>query len=351
MQTKLKHVRIAGISVAVPKNSQKIIESEYQTESLRKRFVAATGIENRRICLPEQYVSDLAYAAADRLIDELGWERSEIDSLIFVTQTPDMPLPATACVLQNRLKLSQECSAFDVNQGCAGYPYGLHIAGCQLRSQGPKKAILIVGDTAGKINLPSRAATTAPLFGDAVSATALEWSENAAPMYFQFGTDGAGWDVIMAHRPGGNPPMKKDKFLYEELPDGTIRVGGNFRLQGENVFNFSTRIAPDAVRNILSYSKQSVETIDYFVFHQANKMINDVVRKRLKLEPERVPSSLAQFGNTSSASIPVTMQLHCKEELVSKPLSFILCGFGVGLSWATVHYQTDRIVMPELVEI
>jgi 3-oxoacyl-[acyl-carrier-protein] synthase-3 len=351
MQTTLNHVRIAGISTAVPKNNQKIIESEYQTESTRKRFIAATGIENRRSCLPEQYVSDLAYAAADRLIDELGWDRSEIDSLILVTQTPDMPLPATACVLQDRLGLSKECSAFDVNQGCAGYPYGLHIAGCQLRSQGPKRAILIVGDTAGKINLPSRDATTAPLFGDAVSATALEWSENATPMYFQFGTDGAGWDVIMARRPGGNPPMNKENFLYEELPDGTIRVGGNFRLQGENVFNFSTRIAPEAVKNMLSYSAQPIESIDYFVFHQANKMINDVVRKRLKLENERVPSSLAQFGNTSSASIPVTMQLHCKEDLVSKPLSFILCGFGVGLSWATVHCQTDRIVMPELVEI
>lgn len=351
MQTTLNHVRIAGISVAVPKNSQKIIESEYQTESLRKRFVTATGIENRRVCLPEQYVSDLAYAAADRLIDELGWDRTEVDSLVFVTQTPDMPLPATACVVQNRLALSQECSAFDVNQGCAGYPYGLHIAGCQLRSQGPKKAILLVGDTAGKINLPSMAAKTAPIFGDAVSATALEWSESAAPMHFHFGTDGAGWDVIMARRPGGNPPLDKDNFRYEEISDGTIRVGGNFKLQGENVFNFSTRIAPDAVRSMLSYSKQSAETIDYFVLHQANKMINEVIRKRLKLDYERVPSSLAQFGNTSSASIPVTMQLHCKEDLVSKPLSLILCGFGVGLSWGTVYCQTDRIVMPELVEI
>ncbi len=351
MQTTLNHVRIAGISVAVPKNSQKIIESKYETESMRKRFVSATGIENRRICSLEQYVSDLGYAAADRLLNELGWDRSEVDSLIFVTQTPDMALPGTACVVHDRLGLSQECSAFDVNQGCAGYPYGLHIAGCQLRSQGPTKAILLVGDTAGKMSLPSRDTTTAPIFGDAVSATALEWSENTTPMHFHFGTDGSRWDVIMSRRPGGNPPLKKKNFRYDELENGTILVGGNFKLQGEDVFNFSTRVAPDVVKNMLSYSKHPVEAIDYFVFHQANKMINDVIRKRLKLEPERVPSSLAQFGNTSSASIPITMQLQCKEDLVAKPLSLILCGFGVGLSWATVHCQTDKIVMPELVEI
>ncbi len=351
MQTTLNHVRIAGISVAVPKNSQKIIKSEYETESMRKRFVAATGIENRRICLREQYVSDLGYAAADRLLNELGWDRSEVDILIFVTQTPDMSLPGTACVLQDRLGLSQECSAYDINQGCAGYPYGLHIAGSQLRSQGPTKAILLVGDTAGKMSLPSKAAATAPIFGDAVSATALEWSENTAPMHFHFGTDGSGWDVIMARRSGGNPPLSKDSFQYDELDDGTILVGGNFKMEGEDVFNFSTRVAPDVVKKMLSYSKQPIEAIDYFVFHQANKMINDVIRKRLKLEPERAPSSLAQVGNTSSASIPITMQLHCREDLVGKPLNLIFCGFGVGLSWATAHCQTDGIVMPELVEI
>jgi len=351
MQTKLNHVRIAGISIAVPKNNQKIIESAYQTEPLRKRFISATGIENRRVCLPEQYVSDLAYAAADRLIEELEWRRSEVDSLIFVTQTPDMPLPATACVLHDKLALSHECSAFDVNQGCAGYPYGLHIAGSQIHSQGPKKVILVVGDTAGKINLPTRAADTAPIFGDAVSATALEWVENAAPMHFHFGTDGSKWDVIMARRPGGNPPIEKENFRFEELPDGTVNVGENFRLKGEDVFNFSTHIAPIVVRDMLSYSKQSMEEVDYFVFHQANKMINEFIRKRLKLEPERAPSSLAQFGNTSSASIPVTLHSQCKMDLAEKPMNLILCGFGVGLSWATVHCQTDKIVMPEMVEI
>lgn len=351
MQTIINNVRIAGITVAVPKNKQKILESPYETESLRKRFIAATGIENRRICLPDQFASDLAYAATERLLDELQWNRSEIDSLIFVTQTPDLALPATACVLQNRLGLSHQCSTFDVNQGCAGYIYGLHISGCQLRSQGPTKAIVLAGDTAGKVTLPSRMTSTPPMFGDAVSATALEWSENAAPMHFQFGTDGAGWDAIWARRPWGNPPLKKDKFRYDVLDDGTVLVGGNFRLKGEDVFNFSTRIAPEIVDNMLAYSKQSMDSIDYFVFHQANKMINEVIRKRLKLEPEQAPSSLGAFGNTSSASIPITMQLNCREELVSKPLNLILCGFGVGLSWGTVQYQTDRIVMPELVEI
>ncbi len=351
MQTTINNVRIAGIAVAVPKNNQKILESPYENESLRKRFIAATGVENRRICLPDQFASDLAYAAAERLLSDLEWDRSEIDSLIFVTQTPDLSLPATACVLQNRLGLSHQCSAFDVNQGCAGYIYGLHIAGSQLRSQGPKKAIVLAGDTAGKVTLPSKVTSTPPLFGDAVSATVLEWSEIAAPMHFQFGTDGSGWNSIWARRPWGNPPLEKEIFHHDILDDGTVLIGGNFRLKGEDVFNFSTRITPEIVDNMLTYSKQAKESIDYFVFHQANKMINEVIRKRLKLTPAQAPSSLGAFGNTSSASIPITLQLNCREDLISKPLNLILCGFGVGLSWGTVQYKSDRIIMPELVEI
>jgi 3-oxoacyl-[acyl-carrier-protein] synthase-3 len=343
-------VRIAGISLAVPRYSQDVLKCEYKTEELRKRFVKATGIGNRRLCSQDQYTSDLAYAAADRLLNDLGWERSEVDSLILVTQTPDMQLPSTACVLHDRLGLSEECSAFDVNQGCAGYPYGLHIAGSQIRSEGARKVLVLIGDTAGKSKLPSKADTTAPMFGDAMSATALEWSEDADPMYFYFGTDGSGWNVIMSRRPGGNPPLMKNNFDYEELEDGTVLVGGDFILKGEDVFNFSTRIAPDAVNKVLGYSGRSLKDVDYFLFHQANKMINDVIRKRLKLRPEQVPSSLAEFGNTSSASIPITM-LHCREELISKPLNLILCGFGVGLSWATVYCKTGTIIMPELVEI
>ncbi len=336
MQTILENIRIAGLCTAVPRSNHAVIDSQYETESVRKRFIALTGIENRRLCSPNQYASDLAYAAADRLLSELEWDRNDIDVLVFVTQTPDLNLPATACILQDRLGLGQECSAFDVNQGCAGYPYGLHIASSQLRNSGPLRAILLVGDASGKPNLPSRAAQTAPLFGDAVTATALEWSEDAAPMYFVFGTDGSGWDVIMSQRPGGRPPLTKDTFAFEETEDGEIKVRTNSVMKGEDVFNFATAKVPGEIERLLAYSGKEKDSVDYFVFHQANKMINNFISKRLKINSDRAPTSLAEFGNTSSASIPVTMQSCFSDDLADKPLNLVLCGFGVGLSWASV---------------
>jgi len=351
MQTTIENTRIAGLCTAVPRNNQAVIDSQYESESVRKRFMALTGIENRRICSPDQYASDLAYAAADGLLSELDWDPKEIDVLIFVTQTPDLNVPATACILQDRLGLGQECSAFDVNQGCAGYPYGLHIASSQLRKQGPSRAILLVGDASGKPNLPSRAAQSAPIFGDAVTATALEWSDGAAPMYFRFGTDGSGWDVIMSQRPGGKPPLTKDAFEYEETEDGEIKVRTNFVMKGEDVFNFATAKVPGEINRLLEYSEKEKDSVDYFVFHQANKMINNFISKRLKIDSDRVPTSLAEFGNTSSASIPVTMQACFQNDLAHRPLNLVLSGFGVGLSWASVYCQTDGIVVPGLVEI
>ncbi len=335
----------------MPKYSEAVLDGKYETASKRKRFMALSGIENRRLCNQNQYTSDLAYAAAERLLSELGWDRSEIDILILVTQTPDLNIPATACVLQHRLGLSQECSAFDVNQGCAGYPYGLHIAGSQLRKNGPSRALLLVGDTSGKPNIPSRGAKVAPIFGDAVSATALEWSNEAAPMYFRFGTDGSGWDVIMSRRAGGNPPLNKDNFYYEEVEGGQIKISANFKMKGEDVFIFSTAVAPKEIEKLLLFSQKKMEEVDYLILHQANKIINETIRKRLKLDSERVPTSLAGFGNTSSASIPVTMQSCCTNDLVSRPLKLVLCGFGVGLSWASVFCQTDGIVVSDFVEI
>lgn len=351
MQTRLDNIKIVGLCTAMPKHCESVLESQYETESVRKRFSALTGIENRRLCNQDQYTSDLAFAAAQRLLSELGWDRNKIDILIFVTQTPDLSIPATACVLQHRLGLSHECSAFDVNQGCAGYPYGLHIAGSQLKKNGPSRALVLVGDTSGKPNIPSRAALVAPIFGDAVTATALEWSADAPPMYFKFGTDGSGWDFIMSLRPGGNPPLTKQNFLFEELKDGQIKVAANFRMKGEDVFNFSTAVVPKEIEKLLGYCQQKTDEVDYFIFHQANKMINETIRKRLKLDSNKVPSSLARFGNTSSASIPVTMQSCCREDLTNKSLKLILCGFGVGLSWASIFCQTDRIVIPDFVEI
>jgi 3-oxoacyl-[acyl-carrier-protein] synthase-3 len=350
MNALLQHVRIAGIAVAVPKNEEIIADGSYGTPEMRVRFSTMTGIRSRRLCTPDQFCSDLATNAASHLLDELGWDRAEVENLIFITQTPDVEYPATACMIQHRLGLSTNCAAFDVNLGCSGYPYGLHIAGKLTSARAGAKTVLLVGDAAGKPNLSVEREKIPPLFGDAASATALEWCADAAPMHFELHTDGSGWDAITQRRPGGRPGFTTDNFHHEVIGN-EVRISSYQQMKGEDVFNFSVRTAPRVVESTLSTVGWAKETVDAFVFHQANRLINETIRKRLGLRPEHVPSTLERFGNTSSCTIPLTLVEALGTHLRNGHQRLILCGFGVGLSWGTVACELDRIVCPELIEL
>lgn len=349
MESIVNNVRMAGLCVAVPRHEQSVGESGYGTPEMRARFSAATGIKRRRLCAPDQFCSDLAVSAASRLLDELCWGRDEVCALLLVTQTPDLALPATACMIQDRLGLSTGCAAFDVNLGCSGYPYGLYLAGSMMRAQGCRKVLLLVGDAAGKGN--PALDPQPPLFGDAATATALEWSEDAPPFHFSLHTDGQGWDKIMERIPGGRPGIEPGLFRHVVGADGAVHVNTQYQLKGEDVFNFSVRTAPGAVEAMLRRAGWSKDAVDFFVFHQANRMINEFIRKQLQLDAARVPSSLSMLGNTSSATIPVTMADQLGARLREARQKLILCGFGVGLSWGTVACEVGPIVCPGLVEL
>ena len=349
MESVVKNVRITGLCVAVPQQEQLIAESGYGSPQMRARFTSATSIERRRLCPPDQFCSDLAVAAASRLLDELGWNRNEIGAVMLVTQTADLALPATACIIQERLGLGTDCAAFDVNLGCSGYPYGLYIAGSMVRAQGCRKVLLLVGDASGKEN--PAVDPQPPLFGDAATATALEWHENAAPIFFSLHTDGRGWDKIMERKQGGRPGLDPELFRTAVGENGSVYVNTQYQLKGEDVFNFSVRTAPGAVDSMLERIGWDKDSVDFFVFHQANRMINEFIRKKLKLETAKVPSTLSRFGNTSCATIPVTMADQLGAQLRAAQHRLIMCGFGVGLSWGTVACEIGPIACPAMVEI
>ena len=351
MEATIENVRIAGLSAALPLQEQRIEESDYGSPEMLARFKAATSIQRRRLCAPDQFCSDLAVAAASRLLDDLGWNREEIGALVFVTQSPDVALPATACMMQERLGLGTGCAAFDVNLGCSGYPYGSYIAGSMVRKNGCCRVLLLVGDASGKSNNNPALEPQPPLFGDAATATALEWSEDSPPMHFSLHTNGAGWDKIMERKPGGRPGLQPEVFRYVNGQEGSVHVNTQYQLKGEDVFNFSVRTAPTAVEDMLKRVAWSKEEVDFFVFHQANRMINDAILKRLKLDPAKAPSTLPAFGNTSSATIPLTLVDQVGAKLRQGRQKLILCGFGVGLSWGTVACEPGPISCPELVEI
>lgn len=338
-----KNVRIAGISAGVPQRKVcnldiKDISADYDSAA----FVETTGVLERRID-EALTTSDLCVAAAEKLLADLGWDKSEVGGVIFVSQTTDYYLPATACIVQDRLGLSRECYAEDIVLGCSGWVYGLSSLVSLMANGGIKKALLMAGDAKRHVE------TSDPLFGFAGTVTALEYEEGAAGFQFHFGTDGSGFDAIIIPDGGSRNQVTENSFK-DEVIDGKHYNRMQTRMKGMDVFSFGISTAPKSVKKLAENFGFDYLDADYFVFHQANMKMNNMIAKKLKLPAEKVPSCMYHFGNTSSASIPLTIVTQLKGKCEDKA-KFICCGFGVGLSWGTVAFETEDVIISDLVEV
>ncbi len=342
-----KHVRIAGMASGMPKHISRNLhpgrkEQAFFTEYTPEDFVETTGVEERRTAR-HLCTSDLCYAAAEQLIKDLKWNKSDIDALLVVTQTPDYILPATACILQDRLGLNKECYATDMSIGCSGWVYGLSAIMGLVETGHFKKALLMVGDARRRAAGPP-----SPLFGQSGTVTAIEFARHTTPVQFHFGTDGSGFDAIITPDGGSRNQFSAKSFRQEDV-EGKMLNRLQTRMKGMDVFSFGITTAPKSVKKLAEHFGFDYLDADYFVFHQANMKMNDLIAKKLKLPAEKVPSSMRHFGNTNGASIPNTIVTQLTNDAQNK--RFICCGFGVGLSWGTVAFQTDNIVISKLVEV
>jgi 3-oxoacyl-[acyl-carrier-protein] synthase-3 len=338
----LHNVRYRGMATCVPRRKVSNLDCPPHLKQERERLTRNIGIFERRLCPVWQCFSDLAFEATERLLADLEWQRDEIDALIVVTQSPDYLIPATAIILQDRLKLSHATIAFDVNLGCSGYPFALQILGSMISAGTVKKGLVLVGDRS--------ASEREPLFSDAGTATALEYDPDAPPIHFDLNSDGSGYRAIILPVGGHREPPSFQHFIPTKDEDGYWRTPYDLQLDGTAVLSFSTQRVPPAVKRLMEYAQVTPESIDFFLFHQANRMINETIRKKLALPPEKVPTTLHDFGNTSGASIPVTMTARIREPLLAKPSRLLMCGFGIGLSWGTALVDIDGAKFPELIE-
>lgn len=342
---KINNVRISGMSTCVPKNvvfnttAHSADGVAYEAED----FIKTTGVRERRND-KSIITSDLCLVAAEQLIADMQWNKNEIEALIFVSQTGDYILPATACILQDRLGLSKDCYAQDLGLGCSGWVYGLCTIASLMQSGNIKKALLLVGDT-GLFSPDDDL-----LFGSAGTATALEYDQNAAPMYFNMGTDGSGFDAIIIPHGGAKHPFDIQSLEIIEI-DGHKYNSLQSQMKGMDVFSFGITTAPKSIKKLSSFSGIEYTDIDYLVLHQANKKMNDMIVKKLKLPMEKAPLSLDEFGNTSCASIPVTLVTRLAKSLRQDHNRIIACGFGVGLSWGSVFFETNSVIVSNLIEI
>lgn len=343
------NITIKGIGTCVPKNIENISEILEKNES--EVFTKNTGIVQRHIADETICASDLCFQAAEDIIEKLNWNKDEIDVLIFVSQTPDYKLPATSNILQNRLGLSKKCYCLDISLGCSGYIYGLSLICSLLQNSSFNKGLLLVGDTISKLT-SIHDKSIYPLFGDAGTATALEFDANVnEAISFVTGTDGSGEDAIKITHGGTRNLFDETSLKYQnfDLNNSNKRKNTDLYLNGVDVFNFAIKTVPKTINELLENLNLTTEDIDCFVLHQANLFMNETIKKRLKIPSEKLIYSIKDFGNTNGASIPLTLCINFLDEV--KIPNIVLCGFGVGLSWGAIHYANNAIIKTSISKI
>ncbi|MBQ2645514.1 ketoacyl-ACP synthase III [bacterium] len=347
LNLKINNVSIKGISTVVPKTELCLTDDKtlYDgNEKQLKRVMKSSGFNKRRVTDENTTASDLCYIAGKDLLENMNIPVDTIQGVIFVTQTPDYHIPATACILQDRLGITQASVAFDVNQGCAGYTYGLYIA-ASLVNSGLKRILLLVGDTSSKYTDMFKEHKSAPIFGDAGSATLLEFDTNAEPIYFDIGTDGSNYDVIMAKNGCFKNPVKKEDF-YE---DGTYKYKA--QMDGMKVMEFTLDKVPKSINIVLDFANTSKEEIDYYIMHQANKFILQNIALNADIPIEKMPfETLSKYGNQSCTSIPSAICDAIRNDIQNRPLKLLLSGFGIGLSWVSCIIDTNKIYCSDIIE-
>lgn len=347
----INNVKLVGVSACVPADIEEVKDTLCFATNSKDAidFTKSTGVERRRKARNNICASDLCFKAAEKLINDLLWDKKEIDCLVFVSQTPDYRLPATSVILQKRLGLSTDCYTLDISSGCSGWVYALSVISSLMSHGKMRKGLLLAGDTILKFCSPTDKSTY-PLFGDAGSATALEFVDDENEViHFSLNSDGEGYKAIIIEDGGFRNPVTQESFKIESIAEGIERSKLDLVLEGMDVFSFGISRAPESVKNLASFSNIDLDNVDFFTFHQANMFMNEKIRKKLKLPEEKVPYSLKDFGNTSCTSIPLTLVTELQKELKGKKLSHIACGFGVGLSWGSCFFNTDHLICPNLI--
>lgn len=317
------NIAIRGIVSVVPTTNIENLDCESNELSLKKikKQIKLTGIERRRVLSGVQTASDLATKAAEKLINELKWDKDTIKFIIYVTQAPDLEIPSTALLIQKRLQIGTDCLAFDVNLGCSGYVAGIQIIAGLIHEIGGR-ALLLAAD--GRSNSKRQNAADYLLFGNAGTATAIETAEHQ-PLQYQHESDGSRWRTI-----------------YRNL-------GGSTVMDGNAVFAFTINDVVESIKNTMSHFSLRIDDIDYFIFHQGQKMIIDNLAELCDIPLEKMLYSLKDYGNTSCASIPLSI---CNEvhRLKQGRARMYLCGFGVGLSWGSVIVELNNAVILPVME-
>lgn len=294
-----------------------------------------TGIKARYIAAEDETAADLAVKASEKLFEEHAVDRETIDFVLLCTQTPDYPLPTTACLIQQRLGLRTSCGAMDFNLGCSGYVYGLAVADGLIQSGAARRILLLTSETYSKyIDDDDRSLRT--IFGDAAAATLIEASEHRTLQGFQFGTDGSGADTLLVGDGGARPECDAIKPRHRK------RWKSRLYMDGPSLMSFTVDAVPQLVDQVLESASVERADVELFLMHQATRKMLEQLQTRLELNDQQLPIRLENYGNTVSSTLPILIDELRQQGSVKPGTQSLLIGFGVGWSWAGCAWRERR---------
>ena len=352
MEAVIKSVKIVGMQAAVPPHVHSYVTTpdDIINQEEAEKVFASTGIHSRRILPKHLCASDMCLAATEDLLANLNWDPASVDVLIYVSQDADYALPATACLLQNRLGLPTTAACLDVSLGCSGFIYGTWLASQMLNGSNGKRALVLCGDTLSRHLIPDDKGSL-PLFGDAGVATALEYDETWPDSYAVFGTDGKGGQHISVPAGRRRTPYMPEATPRDPEEEAALFNACRLHLNGAAVFSFTLKAVPKLIKETLGLAEQTIDDIDMCVMHQANGFILEHLRKKAKIPQEKYIIDMHDFGNTSSASVPLAICHQLSEYFLAEPKNTLLGGFGVGWSWGGLLTQMQLQAPARISEI
>ncbi|OFV93316.1 MAG: hypothetical protein A3G20_01590 [Acidobacteria bacterium RIFCSPLOWO2_12_FULL_59_11] len=344
-------VRISGVAGAVPKyRVDNLTDHAFVPAEDRKKIVDLTKVAGYRKTPPGMCASDLCQAAAEALLSGLGRRPDDIDAIVFATMTPDYRVPSTACLLQDRLHCQTSVVAYDINMGCSGFVVGLYNACALIQGGALKRVLLLAGDTQTKLCY-DQDKNVVFILGDGGTATLVEADPGAGEIVIELMTDGSRFQNLYVPAGGFRRPSTEATREVRQQPDGAMRSDDHLYMNGMEIFKFSVTDVVKSIAGFMDQQQLSPETIDLLFLHQANWFMNDKIAKKLKFPSDKVPYTIAFYGNTGSASIPLTIAHHFSGQGSRENARCLMSGFGVGLSWGIVSTVLSGIYSPPIVEI
>lgn len=296
------------------------------------KYEKKIGIHQRHISNTNQTALDLGFEASNRIFE--SYDKNKVDFLLFCSQSPDYFLPTSACILQDKLGLRTNIGAFDYNLGCSGFVYGLAISKGLISANLAQSVLLVTSDTYSKyLHIKDR--SNRLIFGDGAAAVIIEKSDEDFIKEFSLGTNGTGYSNLIVKNGASRNGFDANAHEYE-YSAGNITTDNHLYMNGPAIFNFTIEAVPVVIEDVLKKNNTTLDSIDYVIFHQANKYMLDYLRTKMDIPQEKFYLNMLKTGNTVSATIPMALKDCIDNKIVKTGDKVLLVGFGVGYSWGAV---------------